>query len=232
MTNAKNTTLHVAERSLTGKKSKRLHQKGLIPANVYGLGEASESIEMPVAAFKKLIAEQGDTTLIYLQVGEDKQVPTLISEVQYNPTTDMPTHVSFKRVNLKVKVTAEIPVETIGVFEVPNATVILTRNVLEVEALPADLPESFEIDISGLTEIGQTLHLSDLKYDRSKITVILTEEELEAPIVLVQEVKEEVEEEPAPAEGEAVAEGETPAEGAAEGGEAAPAEKAPEESKE
>lgn len=196
MTKSQNTILHVTTRELSGKKNKQLRQNGAIPGNVYGQKQDSEAIELNLATFNKLVAEHGDTTLLYLQVGADKQVPTLIDEIQYNPVTSHVTHVSFKRVNLKEKVTAEIAIETVGEFELANATIILTRNVLEVEALPADLPELFEIDISGLTEIGQTLHLSDIKYDREKIKVILSEEELEAPIVIVQEVKEEVEEAP------------------------------------
>jgi large subunit ribosomal protein L25 len=197
MTKSKKTVLHVTSRDLFGKKSKQLRQKGLIPANVYGLQEESEKIELLLSSFNRVIAEQGDTTLLYLQVGSDKEIPTLISEIQYNPITGTPTHVAFKRVNLKVKVTAEIPVETVGTAEIAGATIVLTRNVLEVEALPADLPEVFEVDISSLTQVGQTLHLSDVSYDREKVKVMLSEEELEAPIVLVQEVKEEVVETPA-----------------------------------
>jgi large subunit ribosomal protein L25 len=197
MTKSKKTVLHVTSRDLFGKKSKQLRQKGLIPANVYGLQEESEKIELLLSSFNRVIAEQGDTTLLYLQVGSDKEIPTLISEIQYNPITGTPTHVAFKRVNLNVKVTAEIPVETVGTAEIAGATIVLTRNVLEVEALPADLPEVFEVDISSLTQVGQTLHLSDVSYDREKVKVMLSEEELEAPIVLVQEVKEEVVETPA-----------------------------------
>ncbi len=206
MTKSQKTVLHVNSRDINGKKVKQLRENGLIPANVYGLSQESEQIEMPAQTFSKLLREQGDTGLIYLQVGSDKEIPTLIDEVQYNAMSDAPTHVAFKRVNLKVKVTVEVAVEMVGEFDVADANATLTRNVLEVEALPADLPELFEIDISGLTEVGQSLTVADLKYDREKVTILLSEEELEAPLVIVQEVKEEVEE--APAE---TAEGETPA---------------------
>ncbi len=196
MTKSQNTILHVSPRVLSGKKTKQLRQSGIVPGNVYGQGEESEQVELNLAVFNKLVAEHGDTTLIYLQVGEDKQIPALIDEVQYDSVRGQALHVSFKRVNLKVKVTAEIAIETVGEFEVADANAILTRNMLEIEALPADLPDVFEIDISGLTEVGQTLGIADLKFDRDKITVLLSEEEMEAPIVLVQEVKEEVEEAP------------------------------------
>ncbi|MBP7768576.1 50S ribosomal protein L25 [Candidatus Woesebacteria bacterium] len=193
MTKSKNTVLHVRLREITGKKSRKLQKSGYISANIYGLKEASENIEVEVKALEKMIAAHGDTTLLYLQVGESKQSPSLIDEIQYNPVTDKPIHVSFKRVNLNVKVTAEIPVEMIGEVEIPQATVILTRNVLEVEALPADLPEKFEVSISDLKEIGDSLFLADIAYDRSKITVVMSDEDKEnSPIVLVQEVEEEV----------------------------------------
>jgi len=215
MTKSQKTTLHVSERELSGKKSKQLRQQGKIPGNVFGQGEESEKIALEVGTFIKLVADQGENGLIYLQVGSDKQIPTLIDEIQYDAMTDMPIHVAFKRVNLKVKVTAEIPVEMIGEFTVANANATLTRNVLEVEALPADLPEVFEVDVAGLTEVGQTLHVSDLKYDKEKVTILLSEEELESPLVIVLEVVEEVEEAPveAPAEGDAAAA--NPAEGEA-----------------
>ncbi len=206
MTKSKNTILHVRPREAVGKNNNSMRKGGYIPANIYGLGQDSVAIELETAPIKKLLIEQGDNVLIYLQVGADKQVPSLMTEIQYNNLTGVPIHISFKRVDLKQKVTVEIPVELVGEVDISDATVILTRNILEIEALPGDLPEKFEIDISGLTEVGQALHLSDIKYDKSKITVLLSEEEMEAPIVLVQEVKEIVEEEPTteetPAEGE------------------------------
>lgn len=233
MSKSQNTILHVRERSVSGKKVKQLKKQGFIPGNVYGLNKTSESIEVNASTFSKLINEHGDTTLIYLQVGDDKQVPALIGEIQYNPVTDQPIHVTFKRVNLNVKVTAEIPVEVVGEFTVPEATAILTRNVLEVEALPADLPEMFEVSVAGLTEVGQTIGFSDLNYDRSKISILLTAEELESPLVIVQEVKEEVVEVATPAEGEAGTEGETPAaEGSTEATAEATDQKAEESDKE
>ena len=102
---------------------------------------------------------------------------------------------------------------------------LLVKDSIEVEALPADLPEAFFIDISKLTEIGQEVHVADLEYDRSKVTIQMTPEEQEMAIAFVQEVKEEVIEEPVVEE--------VPAEGAeatdataqpAEGGEAAKSE--------
>jgi hypothetical protein len=80
---------------------------------------------------------------------------------------------------------------------------VVVKDEIEVEALPADLPEKFEIDVSLLTEVGQMVTYADLKYDRSKVTLVLGEEGEEEPVVLVQEQREEEpEEEPEVVEGE------------------------------
>jgi hypothetical protein len=64
--------------------------------------------------------------------------------------------------------------------------------------LPTDLPEKFEIDISKLTQVGQSVSYQDLVYDKNLVTLMIEEEELNNPIVILQEQKEEVEEEPTP----------------------------------
>lgn len=224
MKNSKNIVLHVRPRSTEGKKNNALRKSGVVPANIYGLGKKSDAVEVELSTFRKVTQGQSDNALIYLQIGEGEQVPTLMSEVQADALTGQPIHIAFKRVNLNVKVTAEIPVELVGEFVLQDATALLTRNVIEVEALPADLPEKFEIDVTNLKEIGQTITIADLNFDRSKVTLQLEEEEMESPLVIVQEVKEEVEVAPTPAEGEAAAEGATP-EAATD---AAPAEEAKE----
>jgi len=99
-------------------------------------------------------------------------------------------------INLKEKITAEVQIELVGENDVTGAVLVLTRDSIEVEALPTDLPEKFEIDATQFTEIGQTLTLADLKYDKDKVTLAVEAEELAKPIAILQEVKEEVEPEP------------------------------------
>ncbi len=202
---------HVLARDVQGKKNKTLLNQGKIPANIFGLGDTSAQISIDSAIITKHLKEQGDSGLVYLQIGEGKQIPVLIEEVQSNALTGQPIHISFKRVNMNVKIVSEVALELTGTLELANATALLTQNVLSVEALPADLPEGIVIDISKLTEVGQGIYLKDLPIDHSKITVLLSEEEKEQPLVIVKEVKEEVVEETTPSE--ATGEGaETPTE--------------------
>lgn len=188
-------TISVTKRTDKSDKISFLRNNGLVPANVYGEEQATDLISFPQIELQRLVAAGSDAALIYLQGEDKKNLPVLIEEIQNHPVTGLPLHVSFKRVNLKEKVTAEVAVEVIGEFDVPGANMVQVKDVLEVEALPADIPENIVLDVSGLSEIGQTLHLKDAVYDRDKVTVVLSEEELEEPLVLVQEVREEVEEE-------------------------------------
>src|SRR3989344_8196806 len=99
---------------------------------------------------------------------------------------------------------------------------VMMKNDLEVEALPTDLPDSIEVDISVLTEVGSTIHAKDLKFDRSKVTVEIADDEV---IATSQEpAKEEVIVAPEPVDGEVAAPVDTSAEASAKAeGEAKPA---------
>ena len=73
----------------------------------------------------------------------------------------------------------------------------MMKNELEVEALPTDLPDHIEVDISVLTEVGSTIHAKDLKFDRSKVTVEISDDEV---IATIQEPVKEPEPEIVPEE--------------------------------
>ncbi len=194
-TSNEKTIFHVKHRDLVGKKVGQLRQEGSLPANIYGLGLDSETVAVDYAGFTKLYESEGDTGLVYLVVeGSKKEIPVLIDQVDYHPVSNAATHVVFRRVNLLEKITAEVPVELVGENEVPDATVLMVRDALEVSALPADLPDNFEVDISGLKEFGDSITIGDLSYDKSKIEIVLEGElDLESPLVILQEVKEEEE---------------------------------------
>ena len=176
-------------------KPKSLRREGSIPANMYQSGKDSLALACATNAFKKLYEEVGDTGLVYLKIdGVEKEMPVLIDEVQYDYKGQV-LHVVFRKVNLKEKIKAEIPVELTGEFDIDNAVVVLVQDAVEVEALPTDLPEGFNIDQSILKEIGQTITLADLDFDREKVTLVLDEDVQPEDVTLVS-VQEKREEEP------------------------------------
>jgi len=190
---------HVFSRDLAGTNSaKKLRSQGKVVGNIYGLNKNSQSIFMDKQAIKKLYESHGDTGLIYLQVDETKkQVPVLITEFETDSFGKQILHVSFKRVDLSDPIQVEISVSLIGEANIPDAVVSLVKDSVEVEALPANLPEKFEIDISSLSQIGDSINLSQLDYDKSKVKLVLSEEETpeSVTLIIVQEIKGEVEEE-------------------------------------
>ncbi len=230
---AEKITFSARPRIILGKKSNQLRAQSLIPANISGDLDKPIAVAVEKSAFVKLYDKVGDTGLVYLTVeGEKAARPVLINEVQVDPILNNVLHVVFRQVDLTEKVEAEVPVELVGELQVKDALVVTVHDAIEVSALPQDLPEKFEIDISLFTEIGQQVTFAQLSYDKSKVELMIEEEEMETPVVLVQEVKEEVIEEPeapvegaegaaAPAEGaEAPAEGTAPAAPAADKAEA------------
>ncbi len=192
--------LKAEERNVAGRKTKALRNKGILPGNVYGKSVKSLSVQVSASDFLKVFKEAGETGLVDLDLGKDKK-PVLIHNIQKNPMTDELIHVDFFQVNLKEKVTAQVPVELTG--EAPAekmgvGTAVQYVNEVEVEALPTDLVESFEVDISGLSEVDQAIYVKDLKYDKNKIEI---KDDLEQIVVKVEPPQKEEEVAPAPAEG-------------------------------
>ncbi len=209
------TQLKAEKRKLTGRKVKALRKTGILPANVYGKKIKSEGVQVNAKEFKKVFEEAGETGIVELTLGDEKK-PVLIHDLQLDSLTGDPIHVDFMQVDLKQKVTATVQVEIEGESPAEKSgvgTVVQLLSEIEVEALPADLPEKFTVDASKLEEVDQVVKVSDLDYDKSKVEVKV---ELDALVAKVEPPqKEEVVEAPVVAEGEAPAEGQAPTEGEA-----------------
>lgn len=181
---------HVSSRDFKIDSIGKMLKNGDIPANIFGLSKPSVSIKCS----KRVVQKQQqdiESGLLYVVVDNKDEYPVLLEEIQVNPVTKEPLHVVFKRVNLAEKIEAEVPLEIVGECVVKNANILLVRDTLLIEALPSNIPERITVDISVLTEIGQSLGVAELQFDRAVVELKLSEEELGAPLVIVQEVKEE-----------------------------------------
>lgn len=223
-----NTKLTATERKVLGRKVKFLRAEGQLPANVYGKKVKSVAVAVALGDFSKVFAEEGETGLIDLTVGKEVK-PVLISNVQKDPVSDMPIHVDFLQVDLNEKVGAQVPVELVGESPAEKqglGTVVQITLELEVEALPANLPENFEIDVSILEKVDDAIAVKDIKVDPSKVEIKADPDQLVAKL---EELREE-EVAPAPAETtEEGAEGEKPSEGEEEKSDSGEAEAEPAE---
>ena len=205
--------LSASTRTIFGRKTKQLRKKGLVPANIFGKKIKSMAIELESSVLLDTMRKAGETGLIHLKVkGDDKSHAVIVSGYAQDPVSGAMLHVDFHEVDLKQKTTATVPLKAVGESEAVKSGMVLVmmKNELDVEALPTDLPDSIEVDISVLTEVGMSILAKDLKIDRSKVTLTVEDEET---IATIQEPAKEEVVEVAPAEGEVV-EGEAkPAEG-------------------
>ncbi len=163
---AEKVELIVTPRESSGKAAKRLRKDGILPANIYGHHENSQSIQIEVRDFERILRLHAATGLINLRQSSDGAIQTaLIRHVQHDPRSGKPIHVDFFRVSmnerLNVKVTLHFVGEALGVKN-EGGVLLHLLDTIEIEGMASDLPEFIEVDISPLTDIDSILHAGDV----------------------------------------------------------------------
>jgi large subunit ribosomal protein L25 len=186
--------LQANKRTVLGKKVNALRREGLIPAVVYGGGGESIPIELDAREAIKILSETSTSTLITLKVGKDDH-RVLMRDIQYDVIKRTPIHVDFLRVEMDTAIRTSVPIEFVG--EAPGVReqggVLVTGLAeLEIEALPADLPDKVIVDLEVLTEIDSMITVADVFVGKG-VDVLTDPDEVLAHIVY-QEI-EEIEEE-------------------------------------
>jgi large subunit ribosomal protein L25 len=188
-------SLEAAHRSDTGKGvARKLRADGRVPGVYYGRGE--DSIALTVALkdlYQVLESADGSNVIVDLKLtgAAAKDRKALIREIQRDPVAGTLLHLDLQHISLTERITVEVPIVLLGtpagVKDGGGILEHLLREV-EVECLPTDIPSKLEIDVSGL-QIGDSLHVSDLKVERGEI---LTEATRAIAAVVPPTVLEEV----------------------------------------
>lgn len=199
-----NPKLKAEVRTVTGKKVKNLRKQGILPATIYGKDFEPVSIQVVDKEIEKIFSETGESGLVEIEL-EGKSIPILFRNPQYHPVLGNLMHVDCYKVNLKEKITTHVPIEFIGEsMAVKTGNIMVpVLNEVEVEALPADLPEKIEVDISKLETLESVITVADLVVEKDKVEIKNAADQV---IAKVEEPK--AEEEPVAAE---VAPGDVPA---------------------
>ncbi|MFA9288903.1 MAG: 50S ribosomal protein L25 [Weeksellaceae bacterium] len=156
--------LAAEDRTLLGKRVRSMRKAGKLPANVYGKGFDSKSISIDTKAFIQAYKHAGATNVVYIEVAGET-IPTLITDVTYHPLTQSILHIDFRKVNLKQKVQANVPLTFVGESEAVktlNGVLNTQMDEIIVEALPTHIPSEIEVDITALSEIGAVITVADL----------------------------------------------------------------------
>ena len=186
-------------RTKQGKKLNTLRRAGILPAVMFGKNKPSVLIQLNLKDFQKVFKDSGESSLIDLNI-ENKKSKVLVSEVQHHPTKDVAIHVNFHEVDLKEKITAEVPIEIVG--EAPAVKnglgiIITLIDEIEVECLPTNLPKVIEVDVSTLTEVDQGITIGELNYNKETIKITHNPEDLVLKIAYAAQLETEEEKGPA-----------------------------------
>lgn len=195
-------------------RSRRLRASGYVPAEVYGHKEPNQSIEVNEKELEKILSSaKGDNIFFALEVEGAKGHPVVavLKEIQFHKVNNSILHADFHKVKMDEKIRIKIPIRILNaeLCEGVKAGGVLqlVLRALDVQCLPAQIPDSISVDAAHLT-IGSSVHVSDLKLPEN---VKAFTSAAKVVVSVAQQMAEEVKPEAAAA---TAAEGETPAAGA------------------
>jgi large subunit ribosomal protein L25 len=187
--------------------ARRLRRDGKIPAILYGPKTQAVSLQVDKKDFSTRVAMLEGSHLVRLKssVPALTEKVALVKEMQFDPITGDLTHADLYEVDLAARITVSIPLRFVG-----KAAGVVRGGILqpivreiEVECLPLDIPNFFNVDVSAL-DIGDSIHIEEIQMPEGVTAVY------ESNLAVVSVVTPTVEEAPAaaaPAEGEIVVEG-------------------------
>lgn len=159
---------NATSRSVQGSSaSRRLRRAGRVPAIVYGGKDQPLNIELDHnEIYHALRKEQFHSSVLDMML-EGKKHAVLLRDVQWHPYKQLVLHVDFQRVDAKQLLHTKVPLhfvnaETSPAVKLSSAIISHVMNEIDVECLPANLPQFIEVDLANIVA-GQSVHVSDIK---------------------------------------------------------------------
>jgi large subunit ribosomal protein L25 len=185
--------LKAERRTVIGKQVKALRRAGKLPAVIYGHHIAPVAISLDARDTGRTLAGVSGSHLITIDL-EGERLTTLVRDKQRNPIRGHLTHIDFLAVSMTEKLRTSVAIELHG--EAPavkelDGVLVKGLEEVEVECLPADLPESIVVDISSLKAIGDAIYVRDLVLPAA---VEVLEDADEMIVLVTAQAAEEVEE--------------------------------------
>src|SRR3954467_4557628 len=156
-------TLNVEPREAEGSRStRRLRREGFVPGIVYGGGEDCRPFRANAHELERLL--HSGAPVFDLKFDGDA-IPVIVKDQQLHPVRSHVLHIDMLRVNLNVAIHTTVRVDVHGAEEAPGVkeggVLEQVTRELNIEALPGDIPEGLDVDVSGLEAAG-TLLLGDI----------------------------------------------------------------------
>ena len=176
--------LKLEERAERGKANRRLRLAGQVPVVIYGRGGEAVALKASDRELTKAYNQAGSSKIIGVKVGDSAAKNAIFQDVMTDPLTGKLIHADLLKVRMDEKIRTEVPLRIIGestaVYQ-QEGTLVTPLESLEVEALPVDLPDHLEVDISILDDFEKMIHVSDLAIPGG-VTLLTEPEELVAKV--------------------------------------------------
>ncbi len=174
--------LEVSKRDIVRKGLRAIRDEGNVPAVLHNHGKDSIHIMMDNASFRKTYSDAGHHHPVELTL-EGKKHLAMIKEIDFEPTRNRVRHAVFQAIRANETTNAEIPLTLSGDMpaERKNLLVLQQIDVVEVEALPRDLPDELVVDATVLVEVGDRIHISDIKAPKG-VTILADPEAVIAAV--------------------------------------------------
>lgn len=146
---------------LGGSTSEQLRRQGRVPGVIYGHGEATTTFHVKELDLRPLIYTQETHTIDFTLGGKSSRA--ILREVQFHPVTDRVRHIDLVVLHAGEKVKVEVPFVLKGSSpgQRDGGVIDFVLHKAMVEALPDELPEHIDVDISDL-RMGQAIHVNEL----------------------------------------------------------------------
>lgn len=157
--------LKAEKRDVIGKQVKAMRRAGKLPAVIYGRHTDPISVSLDAHSASLVLGRLTSSSLVTIEL-DGKEYPALVREKQRDYIKNRLLHVDFLTVSLTETLRASVAVNLVGVSTAVkdyNAVLVTNLQSLEVECLPADLPERIDIDIAVLARPGDGIRVRDVK---------------------------------------------------------------------
>ncbi len=175
--------IEAQSREIVGKKVSQLRRQGIVPVTVYGPKAQPVNLQVPYRPLQLALLRAGGTNLIEINV-DGKTTPVLARDVQRDILRNDIMHVDFFAVDMTAKISIDVPLHFVGesaAVTSKKGILVTGPTVISIETLPSHLINKVEIDISGLNDVGDSIHVRDIKLD-SEITILNDPDEMIARI--------------------------------------------------
>lgn len=147
--------------------SRRLRRTGKVPAIIYGGDSEPQALSLVHNELMHRLQDEAFYSHILTVTIDGTPVQAVLRDLQRHPARPVILHADLQRVNANEKMHLRVPLHFVGADIAPGVKTagglfIHELNEVDVECLPANLPEFIEIDVSGMN-VGDHLHLSDLQ---------------------------------------------------------------------